>query len=115
MGVTKTIIKAGDGVNFPKAGDTVHIHYVGTLTNGKKFDSSRDRNEIFVTEIGVGKVIRGWEEGVPLMSLEEIAVLDITSDFGYGDQGAGSLIPPKADLRFEVELIQIDRAPKNKA
>ncbi|KAF9187889.1 FK506 binding protein proline rotamase rapamycin-binding protein [Haplosporangium sp. Z 767] len=107
MGVTKTVIKAGDGVNFPKVGQTVVMHYVGTLENGSKFDSSRDREAPFETAIGVGRVIRGWEEGVPQMSLGEVATLTITSDYGYGDRGYPPVIPPKATLIFEVELLAI--------
>uniref|UniRef100_A0A7S2H6S9 peptidylprolyl isomerase n=1 Tax=Alexandrium andersonii TaxID=327968 RepID=A0A7S2H6S9_9DINO len=107
-GVTKEILKAGDGVHYPRAGDTVTMHYTGTLTeNGEKFDSSVDRGTPFKTQIGVGEVIRGWDEGVPTMSLGEKAVLKMTSDFGYGDQGAGGVIPPGADLTFEVQLLKI--------
>mmetsp|Transcript_35988 Transcript_35988/g.84152 ORF Transcript_35988/g.84152 Transcript_35988/m.84152 type:complete len:146 (+) Transcript_35988:448-885(+) len=83
-------------------------HYTGTLSNGKKFDSSRDRGQPFRTQIGVGQVIRGWDEGVPTMSLGEKAILRMTSDFGYGPRGAGNVIPPNADLTFEVELLRIN-------
>ncbi|CAD6933483.1 unnamed protein product [Tilletia controversa] len=75
MGVTVESISAGDGTNFPKPGQTVIMHYVGTLENGSKFDSSRDRNEPFETQIGVGQVIRGWDEGVPQLSLGQKAKL----------------------------------------
>mmetsp|Transcript_27950 Transcript_27950/g.37777 ORF Transcript_27950/g.37777 Transcript_27950/m.37777 type:complete len:110 (+) Transcript_27950:73-402(+) len=109
MGVEKETLKAGDGVNFPKKGDTVTMHYTGTLSsNGKKFDSSVDRGQPFKTRIGVGQVIQGWDEGVPTMSLGEKAVLRMTSDYGYGSQGAGGVIPPNADLTFEVELLKIN-------
>ncbi|MEU3991739.1 FKBP-type peptidyl-prolyl cis-trans isomerase [Streptomyces platensis] len=108
MGVTKDVIRAGDGVTYPKAGDTVHMHYFGTLTDGKKFDSSKDRGVPFVTEIGVGRVIKGWDEGVPTMSLGETAKLTITSDYGYGEKGYPGLIPPNATLIFEVELLKIN-------
>ncbi|KAF8628525.1 hypothetical protein AX15_003839 [Amanita polypyramis BW_CC] len=64
MGVTIETLKEGDNKNFPKKGDTVKIHYVGTLVDGSMFDSSRDRGEPFVTQIGVGKVIKGWDEGI---------------------------------------------------
>ncbi|KQX16759.1 hypothetical protein ASC82_00415 [Streptomyces sp. Root431] len=107
MGVTREVIKAGDGKNFPKPGDTVTMHYTGTLENGQKFDSSRDRNEPFVCQIGIGQLIQGWDEGVPEMSLGERATLTITSDFGYGDRGVPGAIPPKATLIFDVELIKI--------
>ncbi|CAE7573310.1 fkh1 [Symbiodinium natans] len=84
------------------------MHYTGTLSSGKKFDSSRDRGQPFRTQIGVGQVIRGWDEGVPTMSLGEKAILRMTSDYGYGSRGAGRVIPPNADLTFEVELLRIN-------
>ncbi|KAF9540808.1 FK506 binding protein proline rotamase rapamycin-binding protein [Mortierella hygrophila] len=108
MGVTKTLITPGDGINFPKKGDTVTMHYTGTLADGSKFDSSVDRNKPFVTKIGVGQVIQGWDEGVPLMSLGEKAVLKITPDFGYGANGYPPVIPQNADLTFEVQLLKIN-------
>merc|ERR1711874_124227 len=109
MGVEREVIQDGDKTNYPKKGDTVTMHYTGTLTaNGKKFDSSVDRGQPFVTQIGVGQVIKGWDEGVPQMSLGEKATLKITSDYGYGASGAGGVIPPNADLTFEVELLKIN-------
>ncbi|KAI0634948.1 hypothetical protein C8Q77DRAFT_1104917 [Trametes polyzona] len=81
MGVTVEVITPGDGKNFPRRGDKVTIHYVGTLLDGKKFDSSRDRGTPFETEIGVGKVIKGWDEGVPQLSLGEKAILTATPDY----------------------------------
>ncbi|RPB09046.1 hypothetical protein P167DRAFT_538831 [Morchella conica CCBAS932] len=120
MAVEKKIIKDGDGVNKPKKGDTVTMHYTGTLPIGtkladgttceepKKFDSSVDRGEPFVTKIGVGKVIRGWDEGVPTMSLGEKAKLTITGDYAYGERGFPNLIPPNATLVFDVELLAIN-------
>ncbi|EIV91808.1 FKBP-type peptidyl-prolyl cis-trans isomerase [Frankia sp. QA3] len=108
MGVSIEILSPGDGKTFPKKGDAVTIHYVGTLlSNGKKFDSSRDRGEPFRTEIGVGRVIKGWDEGVPQLSLGEKAVLTITPDYGYGPRGFPPVIPPNSDLVFEVELLGI--------
>ncbi|KAF8936014.1 hypothetical protein EDD21DRAFT_116167 [Dissophora ornata] len=107
MGVTIKVTKPGDGIHFPATGQTVVMHYVGTLEDGTKFDSSRDRNKPFVAPIGVGRVIRGWDEAVPKMSVGEHAVLTITSDYGYGDNGYPPIIPPKATLIFEVELIEI--------
>ncbi|KAF9207761.1 FK506 binding protein proline rotamase rapamycin-binding protein [Haplosporangium sp. Z 27] len=107
MGVTKTTITPGDGRNFPKPGQTVVMHYVGTLENGRKFDSSRDRGEPFVTQIGVGHVIKGWEKGVPLMSVGERAILRITYDFGYGARGIPPMIPGLSNLIFDVELLEI--------
>lgn len=84
------------------------MHYRGTLKDGgKQFDSSYDRGVPFTFRIGKGEVIRGWDDGVMTMSLGEKAVLHITSDAGYGAAGAGSVIPPHADLEFEVELLKI--------
>ncbi|KAJ3058948.1 FK506-binding protein 1 [Rhizoclosmatium hyalinum] len=108
MGVTKEVLKAGDGKNFPKKGDTVTMHYTGTLNNGSKFDSSVDRGQPFVTAIGVGRVIKGWDEGVPQMSLGEKAILRISYDYAYGERGFPPVIPPKSDLNFEVELLKIN-------
>ncbi|KAG0004395.1 FK506 binding protein proline rotamase rapamycin-binding protein [Entomortierella chlamydospora] len=108
MGVTREVIKAGDGKNFPKKGDNITMHYTGTLENGQKFDSSRDRNEPFECNIGVGQLIKGWDEGVPEMSLGERAKLVITSDYGYGARGVPGLIPPNATLIFDVELLKIN-------
>merc|ERR1711977_529532 len=95
MGVTVTEKVAGDGVNFPKAGDKLTMHYTGTLkSNGSKFDSSRDRGQPFQFTIGVGQVISGWDNGVMKMSLGERAMLHVPSAQGYGAQGAGGVIPP---------------------
>ncbi|KAG6377054.1 hypothetical protein JVT61DRAFT_1103 [Boletus reticuloceps] len=108
MGVTVEFLTPGDGVHFPKKGDTVTIHYVGTLSDGKVFDSSRDRGDPFKTQIGIGKVIKGWDDGVPQLSLGQKAMLTITPDFGYGSRGFPPVIPPNSTLKFEVELIKID-------
>ncbi|KAJ7160644.1 hypothetical protein C8R43DRAFT_1086807 [Mycena crocata] len=108
QGVSIEILKAGDGVNFPKKGDTVSIHYVGTLLDGSKFDSSRDRGTPFKTEIGVGRVIRGWDEGVPQLSLGTKAMLTISPEYGYGARGAPPVIPGNSTLNFEVELLKIN-------
>jgi len=108
MGVTVQTITPGDGKTFPKQSDLVTIHYVGTLSDGTKFDSSRDRNEPFKTHIGVGKVIKGWDEGVPQLSLGQKAVLTVSSDFAYGARGFPPVIPPNSTLNFEVELLQIN-------
>merc|ERR1711991_1292750 len=108
MGVTKEIIKAGDGVTKPKQGDLLTMHYTVTLVDGKKFDSSRDRGEPFTFNIGMGEVIRGWDEGVIQMSLGERAKLTITPDYGYGARGAAGVMPPNATLIFDVELLRIN-------
>eukprot|EP00919_Chromeraceae_sp_WS-2016_P064698 GHVR01153267.1.p1 GENE.GHVR01153267.1~~GHVR01153267.1.p1 ORF type:complete len:103 (-),score=11.92 GHVR01153267.1:1925-2233(-) len=95
-------VKEGDGQNRPKAGNRVTVHYTGTLTNGKKFDSSRDRNEPFTFNLGKQEVIRGWDEGVARMSLGEKAIITCPSDYAYGANGIGGLIPPNATLLFDV-------------
>lgn len=103
-------ISAGDNVTFPSRGDTLVMHYVGKLaSNGNVFDSSRDRGQPFQFQIGVGQVIKGWDEGVMRMSKGQKAVLNIPSVKGYGRAGAGGVIPPNADLIFEVELLDILR------
>ncbi|WP_241247659.1 FKBP-type peptidyl-prolyl cis-trans isomerase, partial [Candidatus Protofrankia datiscae] len=107
MGVSVETLSPGDGKTFPRKGDTVKIHYVGTLLDGTKFDSSRDRGSPFVTQIGVGKVIKGWDEGVPQLSLGQKAVLTVTPDLAYGSHGFPPVIPPNSTLRFEVELLGI--------
>lgn len=109
MGVTIERLSPGDGKSFPQPGDTVKMHYVGTLEDGTKFDSSRDRGTPFVTEIGVGKVIKGWDEGVPQLSVGEKAILICTADYAYGDRGFPPVIPRNATLRFEVELLAIQK------
>ncbi|KAG2037834.1 hypothetical protein BDR03DRAFT_362461 [Suillus americanus] len=108
MGVSIETITPGDGKTFPKRGDTVTIHYVGTLENGTTFDSSRDRKDPFVTQIGVGKVIKGWDEGVPQLSLGQKAKLMATPDYAYGSRGFPPVIPPNSTLIFEVELLKIN-------
>jgi len=107
MVVKKTIIKEGNGAT-PKKGDKLTMHYTGTLKDGSKFDSSKDRNRPFTFTIGVGQVIKGWDEGVMQMKLNETAKLEISPDYGYGAEGAGGVIPPNADLIFEVELLKIN-------
>ena len=108
MAVKIDIVKEGDGKTFPKEGDSVTIHYTGTLIKGgSKFDSSVDRGEPFTCHIGVGEVIQGWDEAIPKLSVGTKAVIDIPSDKAYGSRGAGGAIPPNADLRFEVELLHV--------
>ena len=90
-----------------KSGQTVTMHYVGTLEDGTKFDSSRDSGRPFTTQIGVGQVIRGWDEGVPGMKVGEQRKLIIPSDLGYGDRGSPPKIPGGATLIFNVELLGV--------
>jgi FKBP-type peptidyl-prolyl cis-trans isomerase len=90
------------------SGKTAVVHYTGYLVEGKKFDSSRDRNAPFSFPLGAGRVIRGWDEGVKGMTVGGKRVLVIPPDMGYGAFGAGGVIPPNATLIFEVELIGIE-------
>jgi peptidylprolyl isomerase len=96
----------GTGVQ-PKSGQQVSVHYTGWLTNGTKFDSSHDRREPIVFPIGKGHVIKGWDEGVGSMKVGGKRKLIIPAHLGYGQQGAGGVIPPNATLVFEVELVAV--------
>lgn len=101
------ILKEGSGEGA-KSGDTVSVHYVGVLEDRTKFDSSLDRGQPFSFSLGAGQVIRGWDLGVVGMKVGEIRRLYIPSEFGYGEQGAGNLILPNANLVFDVELLGIE-------
>lgn len=99
-------LKVGAGP-AAKAGDIVTVHYTGTLTNGTKFDSSRDRGQPFSFTLGQGRVIRGWDVGVAGMQVGGRRELTIPSEEAYGSRGSGSSIPPNSTLVFDVEMIKI--------
>lgn len=101
-------VKVGTG-DTAEAGKTVTVHYTGWLTNGTKFDSSKDRGQPFDFPLGGGRVIRGWDEGVQGMKVGGVRKLTIPPELGYGARGAGGVIPPNATLVFEVELLKIGK------
>uniref|UniRef100_A0A8C9X1G7 peptidylprolyl isomerase n=1 Tax=Sander lucioperca TaxID=283035 RepID=A0A8C9X1G7_SANLU len=134
MGVEIETITPGDGRTFPKKGQTCVVHYVGdgkvvhwqlphflsdsvplsishfagSLTDGRKFDSSRDRDKPFRFKIGKQEVIRGWEEGVVQMSVGQRAKLTCSPEYAYGNKGHPGIIPPNATLIFDVELLGLE-------
>ena len=99
-------IEVGTGAEAV-AGKSVQVHYTGWLTDGKKFDSSKDRNDPFVFPLGGRRVIAGWDEGVQGMKVGGKRKLTIPPNLGYGARGAGGVIPPNATLVFEVELLAV--------
>lgn len=102
-----TDIEVGSG-DEAKAGDKVTVHYRGTLTNGKEFDASYNRNQPFSFGLGAGQVIQGWDKGVAGMKVGGKRKLVIPPSMGYGARGAGGAIPPNATLIFEVELLKVN-------
>jgi len=105
-GLYYKITKKTEG-KAPKAGDNISVHYAGKLTNGTEFDSSFKRNEPLEFPVGTGRVIKGWDEGIMLLKEGETATLLIPPAMGYGERGAGGVIPPNAWLIFDVELVKV--------
>ena len=105
-GLTYLITKKGMG-RQPKKGETVVLHYTGMLTNGVKFDSSRDRDEPFAFKLGEGRVIKGYDEGLSKLRVGDHAILVIPPNLAYGSRGAGGVIPPDSTLIFVVEVVDV--------
>jgi FKBP-type peptidyl-prolyl cis-trans isomerase FkpA len=99
-------VKMGTGAEA-LSGSSVTVHYVGTLTNGKKFDSSRDRGEGFKFKLGAGQVIKGWDQGVLGMRVGGLRKLTVAPELAYGSRGFPPVIPPDSTLVFEVELLEV--------
>lgn len=102
--IEDTVVGTGQEV---KAGDTILVHYTGSLIDGTVFDSSKRRGEPISFGIGIGQVIQGWDQGIVGMKEGGTRVLSIPPELGYGARGAGASIPPNSSLIFEVELIEI--------
>jgi peptidylprolyl isomerase len=108
-GLKYSILQKGDGERAPKMGERVTVHYTGWLEDGTKFDSSRDNGKPFAFVLGVGQVIKGWDEGVALMTKGTRCKLTIPYDLAYGEDGRPPRIPAKATLIFDVELLSIKK------
>ncbi|XP_074287261.1 70 kDa peptidyl-prolyl isomerase-like [Silene latifolia] len=105
QGLKKKLLKEGEGWDTPDIGDEVEVHYTGTLLDGTKFDSSRDRDSPFKFNLGEGQVIKGWDLGIKTMKKGENAVFTIPAELAYGEAGSPPTIPPNATLQFDVELL----------
>ncbi|CAN4098596.1 unnamed protein product [Withania somnifera] len=105
QGLKKKLVKGGEGWETPEAGDEVEVHYTGTLLDGTKFDSSRDRGDPFKFTLGQGQVIKGWDQGIKTMKKGENAIFTIPAELAYGESGSPPTIPPNATLQFDVELL----------